>query len=407
MANFLLRRLVFSLQKRFFSAPTTSKSTSIRTTSKPIKNSSTLDNTPSKTSFKSTINDVSSSVPPSFSIQYLTNSCGLSLNSAISTAKKITLEEKNKEHFDSVISFLKSHEFSDTQITELVQKYPAVLQCRILTNLKPKIEFLIENGIQGSNVPKLIISTPAIFFRSLDAQLKPAMALIKRVLTSPDKLLVVARRGSWILTTDWKSWHKNLDYLIELGVPKRRVQELLVLQPRCLYQDIERIKYGVEMVKNMGVKPDDVKFIHTFRVISSLSELGWKRKVKVFESLGWNSGEVVSTFTKSPHCLSCSEEKLRNAMDYFVNTVKVDRRTIINYPKILMYSIQKRVIPRYTVWKILEERKLIRRSQFIWVLNKSESDFIEQYVTRYSDLIPHLRSIYLSCKEDSITPTSS
>lgn len=381
-----IRRVVYFLQKRFFSATPSSKTP---------KKSSTITKTKIKTEIFAKIPPQS----PSFSIQYLTEKCGLSLDSAISASKRHALEEKNKKQLDAVVSFLKSHNFSDTQITKLIEKQPGVLHCRISSNLEPKIQFLAENGIKGLNLPKVVVSSPAIFFRSLDAQLKPAMALIKRFVTCPTRTMVVFGRGAWILNSDWKLMQQNVDYLIEKGVLESRIEELIVLQPRFLYQDISRMIYAVEMIKCMGVKPCDLVFIHTLRVVLSLSELSWKKKVSIFESLGWSNDEVISTFTRSPHCFSCSEAKIRKAMDYLVNTAKLDKETIIGYPKILMYSVEKRVIPRHTVWKILKERKLIKGTKFIWVLNKSEKDFIAQYINKYSDEIPYLLHIFLGCKD--------
>uniref|UniRef100_A0A803N796 Uncharacterized protein n=1 Tax=Chenopodium quinoa TaxID=63459 RepID=A0A803N796_CHEQI len=343
-ANLPFKRVVSFLQKRFFNAHPFPQNPKFR-----------------KRKIKS---EISKSILPnlsSFPIQYLTNSCGLSLDSAIKASNRVVLEEKKKKRFDSVVLFLKSHNFSNAHIIRLIEKHPAVLNCRITSNLEPKLRFLVENGIKGLYLPRLVVASPAILFRSLKAQLKPAM-----------------------------------------GVPERRIEELLVLQPRCLYQDISRIKYAVKMIRCMGVKPTDVKYIHNLRVIMSHSKLSWKRKVSVFESLGWSTEEVISTFTRTPHCLSCSEKKLRNAMDYFVNTVKVDRETIIGYPKVLTYSIEKRVVPRFTVWKILIERKLTKCTRFIWMLNISEKEFIDLYVTKYSTEIPYLLQIYMQSKGGSI-----
>ncbi|KAL2942928.1 Transcription termination factor MTERF9 chloroplastic [Bienertia sinuspersici] len=395
MAIVHFRRVIFNiLQKRFFNAIPSSK---LPKKPSPLPNKTTEKSCESSKNKSGIHKSVSLH---SFPIQYLTKSCGLSLDYAISASKRVTLDECNREHFDAVVSLLKWHQFSDAQIIELVRKHPSILLCRISSTLEPKFEYLAEIGIKGLNLPKLVMLSPAILFRSLDAQLKPAMSLLKRFVSSPEKILVTIQRGSWFLTSDWKGFQHNIDYLIEQGLPHDRLEELIVLQPRCLHQDIERIKYAFEMIKTMGVKPNDLKFIHALRVILSLSELSWKRKVKIFESLGWSSDEVISTFTSSPHCLSCSEEKLRRGMDYFVNTLKIDREVIIAYPKILMYSIPKRVIPRYTVWKMLEEKKLTKTSKFIWVLNKSDKDFMNKYVTKYSSLIPSIVPTYERLKGD-------
>ena len=36
---------------------------------------------------------------------------------------------------------------------------------------------------------------------------------------------------------------------------------------------------------------------------------------------------------------------LKECMDYFV------KQTIITHPNVLMYSLKKRIVPRYTIWK--------------------------------------------------------
>ncbi|CAO2820456.1 unnamed protein product [Amaranthus hypochondriacus] len=391
MANPHFKRVLFFLQKRFYNA--------VSSSTNPNNSTKMVDRiTDASYKRKTNIEVCNSTSHLSFHIQYLTNSCGLSLDSAMSASKKVTLVGKNKHHYDSVVSFFKSHNFSDTHIAQLIEKYPAVLQSRISTNVEPKIQFLIQNGFNGLLLPEFVVSAPLILVRSLDAQLKPMIALLKGFVSSPEKILVSVRRGSWIVTADCEQVQQNLDYLIEQGVPKNRIADMLVWQPRCMCQVTERVKYGVEMLKNMGISPSTAMYIHTLRVILSLSESTWKRKWKIFESLGWSYDDFISTFIRSPLCLCCSEEKLRQSMDYFVNTLKIDKQSVIGYPKVLMFSIEKRVKPRYRFWKILGERNL-KRPAFIWMLDRPENEFIKHYVTKYSDTDPDLLQIYQKCKE--------
>ncbi|CAO2839975.1 unnamed protein product [Amaranthus hypochondriacus] len=393
----MLPKVLLFFRKRFFDSPISSISL--------LKSTSLNNHNLIYRRYKTNTPDFHSNPSPklSFTIQYFTKSCGLSIDSAISVSEKVKLNEKNKYQFDSVISFLKNNHFSDAQITKLVELYPFVLCNKLSVNLKPKIKFFAENGISGLLIPKLLIACPSILCRSLDSSLKPSMSFLREYVKDPEKIVVAIHRGPWIFSSKWMNMNRILDYLSESGVPRHKLEELIVLQPRCLYQKLERIEYAVEMLKNMGIKPQEARFLRRLRVILCQSKSNWQEKVKVFESMGWSKDEVITTFARDPQCLACSEKKLRVAMDYFVNIVKVDRETIIGYPKFLTYSIEKRVIPRYTVWKILEEKNLTQ-GKFVWVLNKSEKTFMEQFVTKHSDAIPSLKKIFLSSRKPAGCP---
>ncbi|KAK9691608.1 hypothetical protein RND81_09G207600 [Saponaria officinalis] len=227
------------------------------------------------------------------------------------------------------------------------------------------------------------------------------MELIREYVCCDDKFLVAVVRGSWIFNCDVNNTLRpNVEFLIQQGLPKNRVGDLFVTQPRCLYwMDVERMVSAVNMVKSIGIMPSDPVFIYALRVVLTLSVSSWKRKVGVFESMGWSYDEVISTFVRNPLVLSLSEKKLRSVMDFLVNTVKIDRKIVIGYPKLLAYSLEKRIVPRYTVWKILKERDLIPHAKFVWLLNRSEQVFTDSFITRFSAEVPHLRSIYDQSKK--------
>ena len=151
--------------------------------------------------------------------------------------------------------------------------------------LNVKLGFFDEYGINNSLLHKILVSSPKIVRRSIDKQLKPASELLKGYVTSPKNFEVVIRRGSLLLTCDWNNMRKNLEYLTEQGVPKHRIEDLLVLQPRVMLQHIARMKNTFKRIKDMGINPSDLRFIHAFRVMVPLSESSWKKKVEIFRSM--------------------------------------------------------------------------------------------------------------------------
>jgi mTERF domain-containing protein len=83
-------------------------------------------------------------------------------------------------------------------------------------------------------------------------------------------------------------------------------------------------------------------------------------------------------------------------MDFFINTMELERQNIIACPLFLGYSIDKRVRPRYNVIKVLKSKKLISRDKkMTTLLTINEKNFLTNYVHRYVDVVPGLLELYM------------
>ncbi|KAK4761782.1 hypothetical protein SAY87_029666 [Trapa incisa] len=203
-----------------------------------------------------------------FTVHYLVNRCGVPLESAINAAKKLA---------------------------SLITRRPKILLCRPKTTLKPKMDFLVENGFKGPFLHELILRNPSVLKRSVKSQLEPVF-----------------------------------DFLRTAAV-----------------QSHERVVKSSGVVKLLGVEPKSALFIHVVRVMLSMNEINWNRKIGVLRSLGWSEDDYHSTFRRDPTCLGSSEEKIRKVMDFYLNTAKLDLDVIIKYPKFLTYGLDSRLRRRH------------------------------------------------------------
>ncbi|XVF82578.1 hypothetical protein PTKIN_Ptkin16aG0061100 [Pterospermum kingtungense] len=295
-----------------------------------------------------------------------------------------------------VLNCLKSYGFDDSQIAKLVERRPGVLHCRVSSNLTPKFEYLIQKGFTGKLLPEFIVSNPLILFRSLGSSIKPCFEFLSPFLNGDELLVSIKRSSYWLLNFNLNTiLQPNVDFLISEGVPARSISKLLVLQPRVIMQSHDRMVYAVKTLKEIGFEPKEPKFVHALRVICSMSKFNWEKKVEAFRSLGWSEEEVLNTFRKCPLCLAISEKKLRYLMDFYVNTMKLDSKIIIGYPKMLLFSLDKRISRRYKILKVLQSKKLINEDKkILWVLNLSERKFLEEYISKHSDKVPGLLDMY-------------
>ncbi|XP_022748129.1 transcription termination factor MTERF4, chloroplastic-like [Durio zibethinus] len=262
----------------------------------------------------------------------------------------------------SVLNCLKSYGFETTQIATLVKKRPEILNCNVNTKLKPKLEYLIQKGFIGNLLSELIVSNPLILFRSMDSHIKPAFEFLSPLL-NVEELLVAIKRSFSCLEFSCKSH--------------------------------DRMVYAVKTLKEIGFEPKQLRFIRALRVICSMSKSNWMKKVEVLMSLGWDKEEVFNTFRKDPTCLTYSEKRLSCLMDFYVNTMKLDAKTIIACPSLLNYSVDKRIIPRYKVLKVLRSMKLIKEDKkIVWAIPLSEKKFLKEYITKHRDKVPGLLDMY-------------
>ncbi|KAJ6702395.1 TRANSCRIPTION TERMINATION FACTOR MTERF15 MITOCHONDRIAL-LIKE [Salix koriyanagi] len=287
------------------------------------------------------------SSPSPLTVQYLLSSSVLHFESAHSVSQKLQIDEGDLQNPHYVIGFLKAHDFKDAHIAKLIHKWPAVLHCKVEHNLKPKFDEKAASAFKRCSVSMMSAMEP------------------------------------------------NIDLLIKEGVPVDRIAKLIMLQPRTIQQKHQRMVYAVKALKDLEIDSKTTVFIHALRVMLQMSESTWNKKVEVLKSLGWTEEESLQAFKRCPFCFTCSEEKIRSVVDFLVNTLKMEPRTVIGRPEFLMLSVDKRIRPRYNVLKILESKKLIIGNKNMkQLLTMRENNFFQNYVIKYADKVPGLLEAY-------------
>ncbi|GLT88654.1 hypothetical protein SLE2022_066700 [Rubroshorea leprosula] len=194
---------------------------------------------------------------PLFTIQ----SSGYSSESTSSSSKNPQIDKNGDKKSASLLNLLKAYGFNETHINNLIKKNPIVLQCRAETNLKPKLEWLIENGFTSMILTKLIILNPHIITYSLDSKLKPTFEFLKEFLDTNEKIVTVVKQSGCLLCVQINTLQQNIQFLLSEGVPIDHISRLLTLQLRAILQRCDRMAYAVKAAKDTGLTPDAIKFV--------------------------------------------------------------------------------------------------------------------------------------------------
>ncbi|KAJ4729430.1 Transcription termination factor like [Melia azedarach] len=344
------------------------------------------------------LNSISRSPPDerSLTVSYLKNSCGLSLEEAISASNVVNI--KNTQKPNSVIQLLKSHGFTNSQIASFISKYPRILLAEPEKNLKPKIEYFKSVGILGLDLPKFLCSNKQILLCSLKNQIIPTFDFLKGFVQTNENLLFALKNSSRVISCNIeKLMVPNIKTLRAHGVPEPLIARLIMLQPQSLILRADLFDNVVDVVKEMGFQPTSGSFILAIRSMSVMSKATWESKKEILISFGWSEDEFVLAFKRQPILMLSSAKKIRKLMDFYVNEVGLKPQDIIRYPHLLLVSMEQRIFPRWSVLKVLKSKNLLEKDiNVVRALIVCKKEFEKKFVTRYVDGCPDVIKAYQS-----------
>ncbi|KAI4357231.1 hypothetical protein L6164_001192 [Bauhinia variegata] len=312
-----------------------------------------------------------------FAVSYLINTLGFSPEKAASVSKYINFQTREKP--DLIIEFFKKQGFSQTQMLSLIKSNPRLLLCDPQKTFLPKIEFLKSKGVLCSDLPKIIASSPRFLTSNLQKHIIPSFDFFMSLLKSEDKFIKALKRFSAILVHK-SNVVRNIEVLIEVGVPKCNIVKLLERQPRGLTMKHERFQETVAEVNEMGFNALTGQFVMAVAVITCIGKSTWTRKADLYKGWGWSDDEILAAFGRFPILMALSEDKIEKTMDFFVNQMVIESSTIARYPALLSYSFHKRIVPRASVFQVLLSKGLVKQFAFRKIFYLSEEVFLEKFI---------------------------
>lgn len=331
----------------------------------------------------------------SFMFSYLVNRCGFAPEKAISASNYINFETPDKP--DSVLSFLKNHGFTGTQISTVVQRFPPVLLCDPQNTLLPKIEFFKSLGLSEEEFTHILCLSPGIFKTNLKNQLLPTVDFLKNLVSSPENIRVPLRRYPQIFFPSCRAlMDENIRVLREMGVPVSRIGHYVQHQPRLFVKESDKFRKILDEVEGLGIEPSRNLFMVAVHVFCSMSKSTWEKKMGIYKKWGLSEGEILEAFRKNPWFMSCSEEKILGVMDFLVNTMGFESSALLKNPLIILFSLKKRIIPRCFVYQTLSAKGLLMKD--IKLLSRmllvSEKKFLKKFIECHEKEVPKLRGQY-------------
>lgn len=325
---------------------------------------------------------------------YLVTTCGLTRETARKSTKYIS-HWKCTSNADSVLAFLAGPalRLSKADIANVVAYDPRILNSSVDKSLKVCIASFRSHGFSDAQVQTFARTVPYVF-RSFKVQEKLGFWI--PFLGSPEMFLRVLKRNYYLLTSDLEKVVKpNIELLRECGLSVCVIAKMCIPSSRLLTSNPETVKSILVRADKLGVPRHSLMFRQAVSTTMGLGAETVVAKLKFFsETLGCSEAEVLSMVRRNPVVLRCSREKLLSVSEFLIKVVGFDTGCILRRPTLLMYSM-RRLVPRYYVMKVLQEKGLTRKDQnFYTLVTLGDELFRCRYIHPHKDVLPGLDDEY-------------
>ncbi|XP_073143551.1 transcription termination factor MTERF8, chloroplastic-like [Henckelia pumila] len=326
--------------------------------------------------------------------KFLIDSLKCRKQKALTSTNHLTHVKSTKKP-QAAVHFLRSHGFSDTQIRSLLYIHPKLLLFDVERILKPKLVYFQELGVPSPHLAKFISRNPLLLASSLDKKLKPGIELIKKILelnrpdnskcNINDELFHILSRYSFAIW-DKSTLLSNIKYLESCGIVGSQLISLLKNDPRLFSVSETKLKALISRVTELGFAMGSRMLVYGVLACYGNTTETLNKKYNLFQSFGFTECECKEMLVKSPILFKSSEARLRRGMEFFLNTLKLDKSVIFGSPYFLMCSMEKRILPRYRVVQVAKSKRLVERLPSITsILRWTDKKFMEKFVLRFED----------------------
>lgn len=327
-----------------------------------------------------------------FLVDYLVNSIGLSKEEALSATKKVN--ETSISQADLVVGFLKELGLNKNQIRSIALKSPRLLAYNVEKTILPNVRELQELGMSGSDLTRVLITYKLIFAKGI---LKTSIEYLRNLLGSEENVVKAIKRFGFILnSTASRLIESNVQLLQKQGISKEFVARILEEHPRCVVQKPERIEEALYMVENeFGISRHSKMFYYGVIAAASNSKAMIHSKMKLLRSFGLSDLRITGMIKQHPGILGTSENKLRKIWKFFSTEVGCRPGFLASHPNVFNLSLERRVLPRYEVLKVLNEKQLNKKKIGLYsILCLTEPVFINRFLLPFKDERPDVVDSY-------------
>jgi mTERF domain-containing protein len=150
-------------------------------------------------------------------------------------------------------------------------------------------------------------------------------------------------------------------------------------------------------VEELGIGRGTGTFRHALTAVAYTHEDVLAERMRLLHNIGFSKDDVLTIVRKQPLVLGLSEQKLKGNLDFLMKDVGLEVSYIVQRPVLLKYSVDRRLLPRHCLIKVLKEKGLLKgKLDYYLTAAMAEKDFVEKFVRPFKNHVPGLTDDYAS-----------
>ncbi|CAL5043697.1 unnamed protein product [Urochloa decumbens] len=329
--------------------------------------------------------------PKPFAVEdYLVATWGLTRAQALKSSKKIS-HLKSPSNPDAVLAFLSDLGLPRSDIAAVAAVDPHFLCAGVERTLAPRVAELSDLGLSRPQIASLVpLALCSFRCSSLGRNFAFWLSAFDG---SFETLFKALRFNRGLLAAHVERVAKpNLALLQQLGLS---ASDLYRFHPRLLTMPQTRIQEAVVRIDEFGVKRNSSLFRHALVLFAVLNQELLTKKFEAFRTLGWSSDDIQMAVRKMPSILGMSIARMCRNLKFLTGDAGLEIPYITQRPVLIMYSLERRLLPRHCVLKDLKAKGLLNAGvDFYNMVACPDKKFIDKFVLPYKESFPDLAGAY-------------
>ncbi|OEL15594.1 hypothetical protein BAE44_0023387 [Dichanthelium oligosanthes] len=217
------------------------------------------------------------------------------------------------------------------------------------------------------------------------------------------------KRNMSLLSSDLDRVIKpNIALLRQCGLSVRDIADMCSRKARMLTFSPERTKEVKLRVEELGiVVPRRLGSLkHTVSAVANTAKETNAAKLEFLKStLDCSKSEIATAVSKVPSILRMSEDSLLRKIQFMINEAGLEPQYILGRPVLLTYSLEKRLVPRHCLMKVLLAKGLLKSNlSFSTMANIGEKTFRLKFIDSHKDSVTGLADAYSAARGGGVPP---
>ncbi|KAG6505427.1 hypothetical protein ZIOFF_037783 [Zingiber officinale] len=180
---------------------------------------------------------------------------------------------------------------------------------------------------------------------------------------------------------------------LHVAITQERVSLVVRSNPSFNLQSLDSLRALVRRADEFRVPRHSKMFLWTLYSLRKVSQDIVNTKFKLLMKFGLTESDILTTVRMTPTLLCVSQKELHKKMEFFINEVGLTPSCIAHQPTHLLYSLEKRIIPRFRAVEILKSKGLCAKLSMLNYLVLPNSKFIKNFVLPNEENAPELLKI--------------